>query len=166
MAENSIIDEIQTINGIPLCDKEARSKVEEVKTKMEQLENYEEHKHDQYITREEVTETYVTKLEVESALEKFELSDYVTKKELANMNFLTELAAVDIFASIAYVDSQINTIKSELNTTLQNYATITYANEINDFAKSLENRIIALETEHKTILAELEALKNKKPINL
>lgn len=165
MAENSIIDEIQTINGIPLCDKEARSKVEEVKAKMEQLDNYEEHIHDQYITREEVIETYVTKLEMESAFEKFELSNYVTKEELANMNFLTELAAVDIFAPTSYVDSQINTVKSELNTTLQNYATIAYANEINDFAKSLETRIIALEAEHETILEELNALKNQDFIN-
>ena len=161
MAENSIVDEIQTINGIPLCDTEARSKVEEVKTKMEQLENYEEHKHEQYITREEATETYVTKLEMESAFEKFELNNYVTKEELASMNFLTELDAVDIFASIAYVDAQINTVKSELNTTLQNYATIAYANEINDLAKSLEARIIALEAEHENIIAEIEALKNK-----
>lgn len=165
MAENSIVDEIQTINGIPLCDTEARSKVEEVKAKMEQLDNYEEHKHEQYITREDVIETYVTKLEMESAFEKFELSNYVTKEELANMNFLTELDAVDIFASIAYVDTQINTVKSELNTTLQNYATIAYANEINDFAKSLETRIIALEAEHKIILDELNALKNQDFIN-
>ena len=165
MAENSIVDEIQTINGIPLCDKEARRKVEEVKTKMEQLDNYEEHKHEQYVTREEVVETYLTKLELESALEKFELKNYVTKEELANSNFLTELEAIDIFASISYVDSKINTIKSELNATLQNYATIAYANEINDFARSLEARIIALETEHKNIIAELEALKNKDSIN-
>ena len=165
MAENSIIDEIQTINGIPLCDKEARSKVEEVKTKMEQLDNYEEHEHEEYITREEATEIYVTKLEMESAFEKFELSNYVTKEELANMNFLTELTAVDIFAPISYIDSQINTVKSELNTTLQNYATIAYANEINDLAKSLEARIIALEAENEIIIEELNALKNQDSIN-
>ena len=93
------------------------------------------------------------------------MKNYVTKEELANSNFLTELEAIDIFASISYVDSKINTIKSELNATLQNYATIAYANEINDFARSLEARIIALETEHKNIIAELEALKNKDSIN-
>ena len=81
------------------------------------------------------------------------------------MGFLTELEAVDVFASIAYVDNQINTVKSELNTTLQNYATIAYANEINNLAKSLETRIIALEEEHETIIAELEALKNEDSIN-
>ena len=165
MAENIIVDEIQTINGIPLCDKEARSKVEEIKTKMEQLDNYEEHKHEQYMTRDEVIETYVTKLELESTLEKFELSNYVTKEELNNMGFLTELKAVDVFASKAYIDTQISTIKTEFNTTLERYATIAYANEINDFAKSLEARIIALETEHENIIAELEALKNKDSIN-
>lgn len=161
MAENSIVDEIQTINGIPLCDTEARSKIDEISVKMEQLDNYEEHKHEQYITREEVIETYVTKLDLESALEKFDLVNYVTKEELNNMGFLTELEAVDVFASIAYVDTQISTIKTELNTTLEKYATLEYANEINNLAKSLETRIIALEEEHETIIAELNALKNK-----
>lgn len=166
MAENEnvveeIVDEIQTINGIPLCDTQARNKIEEIQLKIDQISGFADHVHEEYITRDEVIETYVNKLDFESILEGFDLSNYVTKTELESKKYLTETSASGIFATKSYVDSKIDETKSYVNNTLTSYATKTYANEIRAFAEQLETRIDALEAEHDMILDEIAALKNK-----
>lgn len=164
-ANNEIMDEIETINDIPLCDKKARSKMEEILSDLNNKANS-GHNHDnEYISREEVESTFVTKTYVDTKINEvannLDLSKYVLKTELTAKQYMTQTDADKKYASEAYVNAEFNELKQYVDNELTKYAKKADVESLYTFARQLEVRINNLDAGQTAIMDEIAKIKKE-----
>lgn len=165
MANNNVMDEIETINSIPLCDKKARNQMEEILADLDDKVNT-GHNHDnEYMSREEVENTFVTKAYVDTQINNItanlDLSKYVLKTELNSKKYMTQADADNKYATEKYVDDEANKIKQYVDGELPKYAKIEDVEDLYTFARQLEIRLNNLEAGQTAIMNEINKIKKE-----
>ena len=153
MADN--MDRIETINSIPLCDKEARTRLDALETQLDNKAHKEHshneyalktHTHDEYADEEHNHNEYASKDHDHNdyALKEHTHDEYVSKEELNNINnhthnnmeVLNEITDVKINewdAKSNFSGDYNDLINKPTIPSLEGLATISYVNEcIND----------------------------------
>lgn len=153
-----IMDYIQYINNLPICDATTREILNEYIEILNKIIGS-EHEHDVYITKEIMEGLYLTKKEFNTIdfSEKIDLSNHVSKEELKSFNYLT--ASYDGFCTLTDANKKLDNLKSYIADTLKKYALKSDLDLIKDFLNRLEIRIKNLETDNERIIEEIEALK-------
>lgn len=154
-----IMDYIQYINNLPICDATTREILNEYIEILNKIIGS-EHEHDIYMKKEIMEGLYFTKKEFDTMdfSEKLDLSNHVSKEELNSFNYLT--ASYDGFCKLEDANKKISDLRQYIINTLKNYALKSDLDLIKDFLNRLEIRIKNLEDDNKIILEEIEILKS------
>lgn len=165
MADNNVMDEIQTINGISLCDKSLREKIELVISEIERLENLGHNHDDEYISREEISGMFVDKVYVANEIDRFKntfvLSDYITKTELNNKKYLSQDYADINYATKSYADAKMSSLLIYIQEKLKELATLQRLEEIQTLLNNLDIELKKLEDNLPNLEQELDNTINK-----
>ena len=153
-----IMDYIQYINNLPICDATTREILNEYIEILNKIIGS-EHEHDAYITKEIMEGLYLTKKEFNTIdfNEKIDLSNHVSKEELNSFNYLT--ASYNGFCTLTDANKKLDDLKQYITDTLKKYALKSDLDLIKDFLNRLEIRIKNLEDDNKRVIEEIEALK-------
>lgn len=154
-----IMDYIQYINNLPICDATTREILNEYIETLNKIIGS-EHEHDTYIKKEIMEGLYFAKKEFDTIdfSEKIDLSNHVSKEELNSFNYLT--ASYDGFCTLTDANKKLDDLKQYIADTLKKYALKSDLDLIKDFLNRLEIRIKNLEDDNKRILEEIEILKS------
>ena len=153
-----IMDYIQYINNLPICDATTREILNEYIEILNKIIGS-EHEHDAYITKEIMEGLYLTKKEFNTIdfNEKIDLNNHVSKEELNSFNYLT--ASYNGFCTLTDANKKLDDLKQYITDTLKKYALKSDLDLIKDFLNRLEIRIKNLEDDNKRVIEEIEALK-------
>lgn len=172
---------IKRINNIPVCDKEMRDKLAKLESDLNNKAN-KNHTHDEYITKKELEENYVTKTyvnnkfnEIDNLIDDIDLSIYVTKQELENKKYLTSIpneyitkseldakgfitedSDTSSLATITYVNNKIAELKQYIDNT---FALKSDADSLKAWAERLRSEVDNLYTEYEELKQRVNNLK-------
>lgn len=154
-----IMDYIQYINNLPICDATTREILNEYIETLNKIIGS-EHEHDIYMKKEIMEGLYITEKEFNTIdfSEKIDLSNHVSKEELNSFNYLT--ASSDGFCTLTDANKKLDDLKQYIADTLKKYALKSDLDLIKAFLNRLEIRIKNLEDDNKRILEEIEILKS------
>ncbi len=165
MADNNTINEVKSINGISLCDRSLREKINIVLSELKKLDNSDHNHSDKYLSREEASLIFVSKTYVSNEISRFQkdftLSDYITKTELNNKKYITKDYADNKYATKVYTDAKVKELETYIKNKLNELAALQRLNKIRILLNSLDLQLKELETNLPKLESDLNSTLNK-----
>ena len=165
MADNNTINEVKSINGISLCDRSLREKINIVLSELKKLDNSDHNHSDKYLSYEEASLIFVSKTYVTNEISRFQkdftLSDYITKTELNNKKYITKDYADNKYATKVYTDAKVKELETYIKNKLNELAALQRLNQIRTLLNSLDLQLKELETNLPKLESDLNSTLNK-----